>query len=86
MQFTDKVVVVTGAASGIGQEICRLFGRRGARIGLLDREQGNLDRFAEELSRAGVRCVAATADVRQRDEVRAARRKKSERLSEPSTL
>jgi short-subunit dehydrogenase len=72
MQFTDKVVVVTGAASGIGQEICRLFGSRGARVGLLDREQSSVHRFAEELRQAGTRCVAATADVRQREELRMA--------------
>lgn len=86
MQFTDKVVVVTGAASGIGREICRLFGRRGARIGLLDREQASVDRFAEELSGSGVTCVAATADVRDRAQVRAAIEKVSSALGPTDIL
>jgi short-subunit dehydrogenase len=72
MQFTDKVVLVTGAASGIGLEICRLFARRGARIGLLDRAQSSVDAIADELSQSGIRCVAATADVRRREEVQSA--------------
>jgi len=36
-----------GAASGIGRELCRLFGRRRAKIGLVDREKGKLASFAE---------------------------------------
>ena len=72
MQSTEQVIVVTGAASGIGQELCRLFARRGARIGLLDREQSKLDTFADELRQAGVPCAAAAVDVRQREQVQAA--------------
>ena len=34
-----KVVVVTGAASGIGAAICRRFGRQGAWIALLDMDE-----------------------------------------------
>jgi short-subunit dehydrogenase len=69
MQSTSQVVVVTGAASGIGQELCRLFARRGAKIGLIDRDKIKLDLFADELRQTGVPCVAAVVDVRQRDEV-----------------
>jgi short-subunit dehydrogenase len=72
MRSGEKVIVVTGAASGIGQELCRLFARRGARIGLLDREQSKLDAFADELCQAGVPCAAAAVDVRQREQVQAA--------------
>lgn len=72
MQFNERVVVVTGAASGIGREICRLFARRGARIGLIDREQAGLDAVADELCQAGVHCLDAVADVRHRDQVQAA--------------
>jgi short-subunit dehydrogenase len=72
MQFADMVVAVTGASSGIGQEICRLFARRGARIGLLDYDQNGLEGFAGELSQAGVRCFAVAGDVRQREQVQTA--------------
>ena len=37
VQFKGKVVAVTGAAGGIGQELCRHFGGEGAAIAALDR-------------------------------------------------
>ena len=69
MQSDSQVVIVTGAASGIGQELCRLFARRGARVGLIDREKSKLDAFADELCQTGIVCTASAVDVRQREEV-----------------
>ena len=69
MRFSGQVVIVTGAASGIGQELCRLLARHGARIGLVDRNKSELDAFAEELRQTGNTCAAVAADVRQRDDV-----------------
>ena len=69
MQSTGQVIIVTGAASGIGQELCRLFARRGARIGLVDRDKSKLEAFADELRQAGVPCAAAAVDVGQREQV-----------------
>jgi len=37
--FGDKVVLVTGAASGIGAAICRKFASAGAKIGLIDSDE-----------------------------------------------
>ncbi len=69
MRSSEQVIIVTGAASGIGQELCRLFAARGARIGLLDRDEDKLEAFAHELRQAGVPSATATVDVRQREQV-----------------
>ena len=69
MRSMGQVILVTGAASGIGQELCRLFARRGFRIGLVDRDKSRLEAFTDELRQAGVRCAAASIDVRQREQV-----------------
>jgi short-subunit dehydrogenase len=72
MRLTDRVAVVTGAASGIGRALCPLLGREGARVGLLDRNAEGLASLVAELRAAGINCATATADVRDRQAVRAA--------------
>ncbi len=69
--FKGKVVLVTGAAGGIGQELCRHFGARGAAVGALDRRP-EVEDFARELSAGGVSAAAALADISKIEEVRKA--------------
>jgi short-subunit dehydrogenase len=72
MQFKDRVALVTGAANGIGRSLCFRMGREGASIGLVDRNGPGLAQLGAELDAAGIRHAAATADVRSRDDIRAA--------------
>ena len=46
MRSSEQVVIISGAASGIGRELCRLFARRGASIGLIDCDKTKLEEFA----------------------------------------
>jgi short-subunit dehydrogenase len=72
VHFTDRVVFVTGAAGGIGRALSFQMGRAGACLGLLDRNANGLTGLEGELKSAGIRCASAVADVRVRDETRAA--------------
>ncbi len=62
----DQVVLVTGGASGIGRELCLSFARRGAKIGLIDRDEDKLEALAGSLRQSGVSCATAAVDVRER--------------------
>ena len=60
--FDSKVVIITGAAGGIGQELCKHFGARGASIGALDNRDLVAD-FVGEIREQGIKAAAAVADV-----------------------
>jgi short-subunit dehydrogenase len=66
-RLEEQVVLVTGGASGIGQDLCELFARRAARIGLIDRDKAKLATFAETLRQSGTSCAVAAVDVRERE-------------------
>jgi 3-oxoacyl-[acyl-carrier protein] reductase len=59
----DKVVVVTGAASGMGRATAHLLADEGAVVGVVDRAADGLARVADELRDAGARFHAVVADV-----------------------
>lgn len=86
MQFREQVVVVTGAAAGMGRELSLRASRQGARVGLIDRDVTGLQQLQNELTSAGVRCCAAVADLRCRDEARAAIDRVVERLGAVDVL
>jgi len=62
------VVVVTGAASGIGAAISRRFAREGARIGLLDMEAKGVQAASDKLRANGVDAVGIRCDVVDEDQ------------------
>ena len=50
MDIRDKVVIVTGASSGIGLATARLLARQGAKLALVSRSKGKLEELSVELS------------------------------------
>ena len=60
---TRRVVVVTGASSGIGRAVVRAFGARGARVGLIAGNEEALAIAADEVRRAGGEALVLPLDV-----------------------
>jgi NAD(P)-dependent dehydrogenase (short-subunit alcohol dehydrogenase family) len=59
MDFTDKVAVVTGASSGIGQRTAELLAARGARVALFARSMEKL----QAIAKGNVSMLAVQGDV-----------------------
>ncbi len=56
MNIADKLIVITGAAGGIGAAVAREFAAKGARLVLSDLDLNTLMPLADELSAVAVQC------------------------------
>jgi len=63
MDFKDKVVIITGATSGIGEACAAAFGKEGANVVITGRNQLKLDNTLVNLQREGVECIGIMADA-----------------------
>jgi len=70
VRFQDKVVIVTGASSGIGLETAVAFAREGARVVLAARNETNLREVADAHPDLRERFLPVPTDVTKDDDVR----------------
>ena len=69
MNLENKVVVITGAGSGIGAATARLFGTHGASVVVSDINLENAKKVSEEIKAAGGSAYAVKTDVTKFEEV-----------------
>lgn len=64
INFTNKVVLVTGASAGIGEATAKLFSKLGASLSLVGRNEENLQRVAEQCEKeSGLKPLAIVSDL-----------------------
>lgn len=63
MNLKEKVVIVTGATSGIGEACALVFGNAGAKIVITGRSQVKLDNALDFLRKAGIEAYGIMADA-----------------------
>lgn len=68
--FKDKVVVITGASSGIGEALAYEFGRLGAKVVCAARTTDALEHVAGNIIRDGGKAISVTADVSREEDCR----------------
>jgi|TARA_R110000796_G_scaffold244497_1_gene367588 NADP-dependent 3-hydroxy acid dehydrogenase YdfG len=66
-----KVILITGASSGIGEATARMLAQKGAKVVLGARRTDRLERLVAEIRESGEIAMARQLDVTQRDEVQA---------------
>ncbi len=70
MRFSNKVIIITGGASGIGAATARKVAKEGAKVVLADVHTGNLAKMDTELKTGGYPCLALSVDVANEAQVR----------------
>jgi NAD(P)-dependent dehydrogenase (short-subunit alcohol dehydrogenase family) len=84
--FRNKVVVITGAAGGMGQALSRRFGQAGAKLALFDLVPEAVQEFARKLEKESIECMALGLDVSDEASCRRAMEAVAERFGRVDVL
>ena len=85
-RFKDKVVIITGASSGIGKDSALRFAKEGARTVLVSRSRDKLEKVAEEIREAGSEALVLPTDVSIKEQVKDAVEKTIEKYGRVDML
>jgi NAD(P)-dependent dehydrogenase (short-subunit alcohol dehydrogenase family) len=69
MKLTNQVAIVTGAGRNIGEAIAKTLAAEGAKVAVLDLDQGRGDKIAAEIIKAGGEAAAFVADMATEAEI-----------------
>ncbi len=88
MEVKDKVVVITGASSGIGEATAREFGREGAKVVLAARRVDRLESVAQEIAGmgTGAETLVVQADLSKLEDIQSLINKTLERFGRIDVL
>ncbi|HEX2696859.1 MAG TPA: SDR family oxidoreductase [Anaerolineales bacterium] len=65
----DKIVIITGASSGFGEDAARLFAKEGCKVVLAARRLDRLQELAERIQKEGGEAIAVPVDVTELAEI-----------------
>src|SRR5919109_5346642 len=68
-RLDGKTAIVTGGGSGIGQAICEVFAKQGAKVAVLDISESAGQETASRIEAAGGKALVYGADVTKADQL-----------------
>ena len=69
MKLAGKAAIVTGAGRNIGEEIAVLFAQEGAKVAVVDMDEGRADAVADRIKDEGGEAVAVVCDVSDTEDI-----------------
>ena len=84
--YKGRVVVITGASSGLGMQMAKGFAHQGATLVLMARRLDRLEAFAKELENMGIDAYPVKCDVTSVTEVNAAAKAVEEKYGKVDVL
>jgi short-subunit dehydrogenase len=72
MEFTGKVVLISGATGGIGKEIALQLSEENCKLALFARRKEKLKEIANEALRRGSQCIYKRCDVKNKEDIKKA--------------
>lgn len=70
INFKDKVVIVTGAGAGIGENVAKMYAANGAKVVVNARTPEHCDRVCSEIKQAGGEALSVPGDVSLENDVK----------------
>ena len=70
-EVSGKVVIITGASSGLGEATAKMLADKGAKLVLGARREDRLKKLVDEIESSGGQATYQTVDVTKKDEVKA---------------
>ncbi len=84
--YQGRVVVISGASSGLGKQMSKAFAKQGATVVVMARRLEKLEELANEIKGMGVECLPVKCDVTNVEEVNNAARTVEERFGKVDVL